>query len=167
MTGRGVVVLYTGAVLYGLAVGLLVGQSPGSKPPKPIIAIELPDWGLPNGVLGATLCSTDNEPVVLLRADMDSTIRTRVLAHETIHVRQIRSTGDCHAAANAYERDPDVRLAHELEAYCEDARTYLASIAPNTIPDIQAKLTALLLFVTQRADSTTVARAVATKCPLD
>jgi len=138
-----------------LALVLLTGATVQRRTP----VIELPSWAFPDGVMAATVCSTDDAPVILVRVGLDPVLRTRVLAHERVHVRQLAT--ECLAKQARYVIDADFRLDQELEAYCPDAQAFR-----DRYPDIEVRFIQLLRASTGHPDSARVARLVRARCPL-
>lgn len=94
-------------VLVGVfaAAGPLHAQAPlASRPPD-----------LPHGYLGMTRC-LEGRPVSTIDPYLDSISRVETEAHEAVHRRQLAT--DCEGRLRLIERDPQLRLAYEVDGYC-------------------------------------------------
>jgi hypothetical protein len=74
--------------------------------------------------LGQTVCSFDNQPVVL----MDSAVLTSneaeiILVHEQTHAQRMRAyRGGCWVFTKRYRTDSAFRVKEEIAAYCAEGR---------------------------------------------
>lgn len=72
---------------------------------------------------GATRCSDNNLPVILIQVGITSDQREAAIVHEMVHVRQMNAhIGGCKGAFKHALTNKAFRVSQEKEAYCEEAR---------------------------------------------
>lgn len=75
------------------------------------------------GIYGATRCSDNNLPVILVSPGLSPEQKEEVLVHEKVHVRQMVShVGGCKQAFMHALGNKRFRVSQEREAYCAGLR---------------------------------------------
>lgn len=96
---------------------------------------------IPKQYDGVTVCSQDNQPVIVLQEGVAGTdVEAIVLVHEMTHVRQnLAYKGGCKEFSKRYNRDSVFRMKMETEAYCAQL-PYVTKVFPDQVANFMAYL---------------------------